>query len=68
LGKFHIVFSAQIIPTKVCLENSKVTKKNSEKIKVNEFFIHVSAAYSQSNCFKNNKVMFEFLERCDKVN
>jgi hypothetical protein len=26
LGKFHTVFSIQIIPTKVCLENSKVTE------------------------------------------
>jgi hypothetical protein len=26
LSKFQIVFSIQIIPTKVCLENSKVTE------------------------------------------
>jgi hypothetical protein len=46
LGKFHTVFSTQIIPTKICLENSKVTETFLESSKLINFLIHVSAANS----------------------
>jgi hypothetical protein len=41
LSKFQIVFSIQIIPTKVCLENSKVTEiflKSLKLMNFNSFF------------------------------
>jgi hypothetical protein len=46
LRKFLIAFSIQIIPTKICLENSKVTEIFLKSLKLMNFFIHVSAAYS----------------------
>jgi hypothetical protein len=45
LGKFHTVFTTQIIPMKICLENSKVTETFLQSLKFMNF-IHVSAANS----------------------
>jgi hypothetical protein len=45
LGKFHTVFSTQVIPTKICLENAKVTEIFLKSLKFMNF-IHVSAANS----------------------
>jgi hypothetical protein len=38
LSKFHIVLSAQIVPTKICLENSKVTETFLKSLKLMNLF------------------------------
>jgi hypothetical protein len=43
LSKFVISFSTQVIPTKICLENAKITEFFLKSLKFMNF-IHVSAA------------------------